>query len=56
MQEDWLLRLYPDTVMTGLCGKATFGLETKEAMTGCNGSSSVSFILMPSGKLLFTHP
>lgn len=30
MQENWLLRLYQDTGMSGLCGKATYGNDARD--------------------------
>lgn len=30
MQENWLLRFYQDTGMSGLCGKATYGNDARD--------------------------
>lgn len=32
MQENWLLRFYQDTGMSGLCGKATYGYVAKNGL------------------------
>ncbi len=53
MQKNWLLRLYQDTGMSGLCGKATYGNDTRSGHT-CMPPVSISLILESLSKLLFT--